>query len=53
MLAASVSAGKGLLERERELAALGELLANVKSDGRGALVLQARVEVREEKRGGS
>jgi hypothetical protein len=32
-------AGKGLLERERELAVLAELVANVERDGRGALVL--------------
>jgi len=39
VLATSVIARKGLLEREGELALLGELLANVKSDGCGAVVL--------------
>jgi DNA-binding CsgD family transcriptional regulator/tetratricopeptide (TPR) repeat protein len=39
VLATSVIAGKGLLERERELAVLAELLANVENDGCGALVL--------------
>jgi DNA-binding CsgD family transcriptional regulator/tetratricopeptide (TPR) repeat protein len=38
-VAANVIAGSGLLERERELVVLAERLANVESDGRGAVVL--------------